>query len=65
MTYVLVETVASKRQGQKLYYRTWAGVGPVLTNKLAVAHRFATYEEAIRSRAMQFSLTYFETEELP
>jgi hypothetical protein len=65
VSYVLVETVASKRAGHPVYFRFWSRIGPVCTSELKEAMRFDTHVAALASRAMTFALTYFETKEIP
>jgi hypothetical protein len=59
-SFVLIETLASERQRRPLYFARMTGIGPMTTSELAEAAFYETEEEARRSPACSFSLTFFE-----
>lgn len=64
MAYVLVERVASERQGCPLYFHHMTAIGPKTTPLLEEAAVYGSESEAWRSPAFCFALCCFEAEEL-
>jgi hypothetical protein len=62
MTFVLLETLASKRQKKPLYFARMTGIGPMTTPDLSEAATYATEEEARRSPACFHMFSFFEPE---
>lgn len=46
------------------YFSEWTGIGPASTDDVSKAEVFASKEEAMRSPAYTFSLTFFEPTKL-
>lgn len=44
----------------KVYFKKWTGIGPMSTKDIEEAETFDSKEEAMRSPAYTFSLTFFE-----
>lgn len=64
MSYVLVETLASKRQGRTLWFQQMTGIGPMTTPNVEERAVFDTQEAAARCPAMFHALSFYEVEEV-
>lgn len=62
--FALKETVASKRRGEDVWFKMMTEIGPSCTSDPNERAIFATEEEALRSPAMLFSLTFFDPVEV-
>jgi len=49
-----------KQRKKRSYFREWTGIGPRFTDKLSLAMRFDTEEEAIQHPTWSFPLTFVE-----
>jgi len=58
--WVLLDQALSESRRKKIYFKEWAGTGPVTTDDLNEAHRFDSEEEARMSAAYRYSLSFFE-----
>jgi hypothetical protein len=65
MTYVLVETLASERQGRTLWFKQMTAVGPMTTPDPAERAEFATEDAAKWCPAMFHALSFYEVREVP
>lgn len=60
MTYVLVETLASKRHGRTLWFAQMTGIGPATTASPDERVEFETEAAARECPAMWHPLSFFE-----
>jgi len=60
--WILVELSDPKR---RQYFKRMSAIGPELTDNIGEAHQFHSRFEAVDSRAMRFTLTFFEVQQLP
>jgi hypothetical protein len=62
MSFVLVETLASERQGKTLWFKQMTGIGPATTADVEERAVFETKEAALECPAMFHSLSFFEVQ---
>jgi len=59
-TWVLIETLATEREGRPIYFRFMTAIGPCATAELEEAKRFSSERSAMRSPAYRHSLSFYE-----
>ena len=62
--WVLLDQALSESRRKRIFFKEWAGSGPVTTDDLNEAHRFDSEEEAKMSAAYRYSLNFFEAVEV-
>lgn len=62
--WVLLESLLTKQQGKKLYFKGWTKDGPATTDDLQEAHRFESAEAARLSAAYRHKTSFFEVKEV-
>jgi hypothetical protein len=60
VSYALKETLSSKRQGRDLWFCRMTAIGPMTTADPSERKLWASADDALRSPAALFPLTFFE-----
>jgi hypothetical protein len=58
--FVLIETLASKRQGRTLWFKQMTGIGPMTTSDRSERAVFPTEEAARKCPALWHPLSFYE-----